>query len=331
MSSTSAAAIASGSPSASSPLHEPRSTGEVISDAVHALRAHFGILFSIAVPFCAVDLVVREVANSMLFGLTAGLTTGNFGVDALVAAAPRGFASLGFFIASFWVQQLLTGAVTVVGEDSFMGRVPSVRTSLLRVLERGAPLILTGTVFLVMSTIGVTVVGALPLAAAAAVSLATGIDPLIPIVAGLLVGVVLAVAAIIFVTLRFSLYAPLVVLEERSLFSALRRSQALTDGRGLPFLQTPRFRLSVMLLIALALSSVMQGLFVVPRLVVAVVTGWSPVDGALPGLAQLPLWFAVPFGLIEVLTNAVVMPLAALLVAFFVFDLRVRYEPDSVA
>ena len=296
-----------------------------------ALRSNFKLLFSIAVPFCAVDLVVREVANGMLFGMTAGLRTGDFNVDALIALAPRAFASLGFFIASFWVQQLLSGAVTVVGEDTFMGRAPSLRTSLLRVLDRGVPLLLTGTVFLLASTVGVTLVGALPMVVAAVVSLSTGIGPTLPVIAALLLGVVLAVVAIIFVTLRFSLYAPLVMLEERSMLSALRRSQALTDGRGLPFLQTPRFRLSVMLLIALALSSVLQGLFVVPRVVVAVFTGWTPVDGAPPGLAQLPIWFAVPFGLVEVVTNAVVMPVAALLVAFFVFDLRVRYEPDTVA
>ncbi len=310
-------------------LREPRSTGEVISDAVQTLRRHFGLLFSLAVPLCAIDLVVREVANSMLFGLSPLLTGGSFDVDAVLTVVPTVLASAGFFIASFWVQQLLTGAITVVGEDSFMGRTPSVAASLRRLLERGAPLILTGTVFLIMSTVGVAVVALTPLVVAGVVSVVAGFDPLIPVIGGCVLGMILAVAAIIFVTLRFSLYAPLVVVEGRSMFSALRRSQALTAPRGLPFLETPRFRLSVLLLIALALSSVMQGMFVVPRLVVSVVTGWSPVDGALPGLAQLPLWFAVPFGLLEVVTNAVVMPMAALLVAFFVFDLRVRYEPDA--
>jgi hypothetical protein len=100
----------------------------------------------------------------------------------------------------------------------------------------------------------------------------------------------------------------------------------LTASRGLPFAETPRFRLSVLFLIALAISSVLQSLFVVPRLVVAVLTGWSFSDGAFPGLAQLPLWFAVPFGLIEVVTNAAVIPLSGLLLALFMFDLRVRYE-----
>lgn len=327
MSSSPAAALAS-SP-ASPVLREPRSTGEVISDAVQTLRRHFGLLFSLAVPLCAIDLVVREVANSMLFGLSPLLTGGSFDVDAVLTVVPTVLASAGFFIASFWVQQLLTGAITVVGEDSFMGRTPSVAASLRRLLERGAPLILTGTVFLIMSTVGVAVVALTPLVVAGVVSVVAGFDPLIPVIGGCVLGMILAVAAIIFVTLRFSLYAPLVVVEGRSMFSALRRSQALTAPRGLPFLETPRFRLSVLLLIALALSSVMQGMFVVPRLVVSVVTGWSPVDGALPGLAQLPLWFAVPFGLLEVVTNAVVMPMAALLVAFFVFDLRVRYEPDA--
>jgi hypothetical protein len=34
----------------------------------------------------------------------------------------------------------------------------------------------------------------------------------------------------------------------------------------------------------------------------------------------------VPFGLIEVVTNAAVIPLSGLLLALFTLDLRVRYE-----
>ena len=49
--------------------HEPRTTGEVISDAVGVLRRSFPVIFSLAVPFCAVDLLLREVSQSFLVRL----------------------------------------------------------------------------------------------------------------------------------------------------------------------------------------------------------------------------------------------------------------------
>ena len=40
----------------------------------------------------------------------------------------------------------------------------------------------------------------------------------------------------------------------------------------------------------------------------------------------MPLWFIVPFGAIEVLANALVVPFTSLLMTLFYFDLRVRFE-----
>jgi len=216
------------------------------------------------------------------------------------------------------------GAVTVVGEQAFAGRPASAREALARMAARGGPLILTSLLF--MLVVGSATMGALllPTALAGLVALQMGLVwVLFP---GLGLGLLASLIIMLVLTLRWSLYAPTVVCEGRSMFSALARSSALTAPRGLPFFETPRFRLSVMLLIALGISSVLQSLFVVPRLVVAFITGWSFSDGGLPGLTHLPLWFGVPFGLIEVVTNAAVIPLSGVLLALFTFDLRVRYE-----
>jgi hypothetical protein len=164
--------------------------------------------------------------------------------------------------------------------------------------------------------------------AAAGVAFATE-QPLLVFV-GVALGVLLALIAFIVLTLRWSLYSVVVVTEGRSLWAALSRSSELTAPRGLPLGETPRFRLSVIFLIGLALAGVLQSLFVVPRLVIAIATGWSFSDGALPGLAALPVWFMVPFGLVEVVTNAAVLPFSAFLLCFFTLDLRVRYEGADV-
>ena len=45
----------------------PRTTGEILSDAVAMFRAHFRSFYLLALPFCAVDLFLREGA-AVLFG-----------------------------------------------------------------------------------------------------------------------------------------------------------------------------------------------------------------------------------------------------------------------
>lgn len=307
-------------------LREPRSTGEVISVAVRALRQHLGVIVAFTLPLCALDLLVREVASGLLFGLGAAAGAD---LDAIVAAAGRIAGACGLYLASFALQQLINGAVTAVADDDEHGRAVSTKAALLRLLDRGVPLLLTSVLFLVLGGLVVVVALALPLGVAAAAIVGLGIDPLLPSLFGGLGAVILAVIGLVVFTLRYALFSPVVVVEGRAGFAALSRSAALTASRGLGLLSSPRFRLSVVLLIALALSSILQGVFIGPRLVVAVIGGWTPLDGALPGLMQVPAWFAVPFGLVEVVTNAVVIPLAALLSTYFLFDLRVRYEPDA--
>ena len=305
--------------------HEPRTTGEVISDAVSVLRRHFPVVFSLAVPFCAVDVLLREVSQSFMAGLgPVLLKTGGASPEELLAALPDIGIVAGFLAAAFATQQVLMGAVTVVGEQAFAGRPASAREALARMAVRGGPLILTSLLFMLVlaGTTGLALL--VPTLLTGVVAVQTGFVPLIFV--GLGLGLLGSLVVLLVLTLRWSLYAPAVVCEGRSLFSAMARSSALTAPRGLPFFDTPRFRLSVLLLIALGISSVLQSLFVVPRLVVAFVTGWSFSNGGLPGLSHLPLWFGVPFGLIEVVTNAAVIPLSGLLLALFAFDLRVRYE-----
>ena len=328
MSASSAGAIAA--PDHVPVVHEPRTTGEIISDAVAVLRRSFGVVFSVAVPFCAADLLLREVAQTLLFRANGALSGGTPEVEQLLELVlPNFLAGFGFFGASFFVQQLLLGAVATVGEDAFSGRVPTSRHALERAAQRGGPLILTGLLFMVAAVGACMLALGLPTALAAVAAIQLGAPALVA--PGVILGVILSLSLLLVLTLRWSLYGPIVVSEGRWLFGALRRSAALTAPRGLPFFETPRFRLSVLFLIALGISSVLQSLFVAPRLIIAVVTGWSFTDGGMPGLAQLPLWFAVPFGLLEVITNAAVIPLSGLLMALFMFDLKVRYDDGDEA
>jgi hypothetical protein len=303
----------------------PRSTGEIITDAVDALRRSFLVAFSFCVPFCAVDLLLREVAQHLLLRVSAQLAdAGSPDWGLLQTLASSFLAAVGAGLGSFVVQQLLSTGVMGLGERLAAGQPVSVADAVRRAVDRGAAVVLTGVLFLLGALFVPAVTAAVPIGAGVVVALAVE-QPLLVLPAAIL-GALLALIAVIVVTLRWSLYAAVVVTEGLAGFAALRRSAALTAPRGLPFGETPRFRLSVLFLIGLALASTLQSLFLVPRLAIAALTGWSFADGALPGLAALPVWFMVPFGLLEVATNAAVLPFSAFLLCFFALDLRVRYE-----
>jgi hypothetical protein len=305
-------------------LAAPRSTGEVISDAMDALRRSFKVVFVLAVPFCAVDLVLREFGQALFAQVAtrAGAAGGDLSV--LVTGLTTLLASLGAALGAFIVQQLLSAGVIAVGTQLVGGDAPSVGRALRTIGERGAALVFTALLFmtLVFSLPIVFMTGSLGVS----IALSSAFEMPMLAFACIAVGIIIPLVGFIFMTLRWSLYSVVVVTEERSLWNALARSAELTASRGLPFIETPRFRLSVIFLIGLALSGVLQSLFVVPRLGISIAMGWSMADGALPGLATLPVWFMVPFGLVEVVTNAAVVPFSAFLLFFFTLDLRVRYE-----
>lgn len=303
---------------------QPQTTGEIITAAVAVLRRRLPLLFVLAVPLCGLDLVVREFALAPL----SSLSLKDLEVDRLLSQAPRFGLSMAMLAVSLALQQVLAGAVTAVADDDIAGRSSSVGDIVARVTRRLPTLLAAGALFLGALLLVSALALAVPFGAVVGLAAGFGIDPLLPTFGAMAVAVVGGGAAMLVLVLRWWLFGAVAVLEEHhGPLGTLARATALTAPRGLPFLETPRFRLSVLLLIALGLSSVLQTLFVGPRLVVALVTGWTPLDGALPGLTQLPLVFAVPFGLVEVVTNAVVLPLSAVLVALFAVDLKVRYEP----
>jgi hypothetical protein len=307
----------------------PRSTGEIITYAVDVLRQTFPIVVALSLPLCAVDLVLRELGQHLLL-LALGRVNDAATPDlALVLSLlPSLAAAIGAALGSFIVQQLLSTGVIAVGERVAADQSPTVRDAIARIGGRGAAVVLTGALFLIAALTLPGVAAAIPLVAGAVAALAFE-QPLWIALAGV-VGILAALLVVILVTLRWSLYGVIVATEDRWFVAALRRSAALTAARGLPLFETPRFRLSVLFLIGLALAGTLQSVFLVPRLVIAALTGWSFADGALPGLAAMPLWFMVPFGLLEVLTNAAILPFSALLLCFFTLDLRVRYEGDDL-
>lgn len=303
----------------------PRSAGEILSDAMAVLRRHFKALVFVALPFCAVDLLLREGGQSALQSLPTVLMQDpdRIDVDGLLRLGAAAAGGLGLIIGSAMVLQLLFAGLVALAGSAWHGQELLLGAALDAMARRGAALILTALLFMVV----VGVIGLVPVGLVAALAVVGG--PIAALAAGIVAAVVVVVAFIV-LTLRWGLYTQTVVLEGRLGPGAFARSAELMAGRGVPLFEGAKFRLSILLLIAFALSGTLQSLFAIPRLAVAAATGWSFVDG-MPPLASMPLWFIIPFGLLEVVTNALVMPFSSVLLTLFYFDLRVRYEALDLA
>jgi hypothetical protein len=302
-------------------LRTPRSIGELVSDAVALLRRRLAVLVAVSLPFCAAELLMREGSAFAQERLRATLGK-DVSLEGAVAALPLFGATLGLFLASLLVSQLLEAAVIRAAERDFWGRAPRIADAFAAVADRGAALVLTTLLFF-------AILAVVPLLPAPLLAVAALLQSPIAIGISAVAWGIFAVCAFIVLYLRFALYPQLVVLEGLAGPSALRRSRALMAGRGLPFLERPTVRLGLLLLVAFAVLIGLQSLFTVPRYLVGLTQGAD--GGGLPALASMPLWFIVPFGLLEVGLSAVIFPFAFVVTTLFYFDLRVRFEGFDVA
>lgn len=297
----------------------PRSTGEIISDAMAILRRHIKPFCLLSMPFCAAELILREAGQSTFQRIQQGLTgSSNMDMEHLVQTVVGAAGGLGMFLGSVVLTQLLSAALIASTKAAWDGAEPRADRALSAVGSRGAALLVTFVV-LTMQIVGLAVLACLAIGAAALA------EPLLGVGVGVLALIGLVVAFIL-LSLRWGLFAQTVVLEGLRGMRALARSSALTAGRGLPFTDSPKFRLSVLLLVTFAIAGTMQTLFTIPRLVMGFATRWSIGDAGLPPLASMPIWFIIPFAVLEVALNSVVNPFASILVTLFYLDLRVRYE-----
>ena len=299
----------------------PRSPGELMSDAMALLRRHFKALYLLALPFCAGEVVLREAGQSAFQVLRTRITQDPTHIDAdvLIQGLIAGAGGFGLLVGSLIVLQLLSaGVVNMAGVAWHGTRAPTLSDAFGAMATRGAALIATVLMFF-FAFLAVII---LPMVV---VGVAFALDYVVVAVLLGIAALAFMVVASVVITLRWGLMTQTVVLEQRTGPRALARSTELMAGRGLPFFEGAKFKLSLLFLITFAISGTLQSLFAVPRLVIAFASGWNIADG-MPPLASMPVWFIIPFGLLEVATNALLVPFSSALMTLFYYDLRVRYE-----
>jgi len=296
----------------------PRSTGEILSDGIGLLRARFRTFYLLALPFCAAELMLREGGSTVMQTARASMSDGAIDADVLLRVAASLSVGVGLIMVAFIVQVALSAGVVQLASDAWNNAPPTFASGLRTMTSRAAWLALTTLLFSFAFLIWMipslfAVVGAVVL-----FGLAAQIISMVLMLVWTLLGFVV-------LTLRWGLFTQTVVLEDKAGPSALGRSRELLAGRGMPFFQSARWRLSVLLLVSLAVSGTIQSTFGVPRIIYALTSGWDLTQG-LPPLLSMPLYFVVPLALIEVALNAIVVAFGPVLLTLFFYDLRVRYE-----
>jgi len=278
----------------------PSSLGEILDRTAQMYRSNFLLYFGIAAVSHAAVLVVKLLADLLLYShthantvrydritVTAGLSTGLFSILPIAIAM---------------------AAVMHAVARNYLGSTCTIREAYASVGRRWYRYIL---ILLAMDTYAVLPVGILAIIMVAA-------GTLLP--AGLTRGVVVAVAALMafagmffafWLLLRWALSIPAAVMEDLKVHRALKRSRMLTKGSiG---------RIFVMLLLVLAVMMVIQYAIQIPMFILL----WKS-----KGVLTLTAQIVASFG--TFLSGSFVLPIYSIALTLFYYDQRIRKEGYDV-
>lgn len=317
----------------------PLALGELVDRSALFWRAHLKPLFFLCLGFELVNYIFRKA-----FALTLERTNAllwqsmkqpqpepmsamdNYGTLAL--------ASTGVWLFLIWSYWLATLVITRYVVPIQLGQPARTTDGLRRGLHRlgsftgayllsqlwglgiGLLLVLPGTVLFGMGAfLGSRNPGS-----------GTALVGVLLIIGGALLGLLGALAALLWYFLRFALLAPVFAMEDLSAMEAFRRSGALISGRVAPGLMG-RVKVRAMILFT-AVSGILIAvtlIFGLPSLIVRMAYGHFT-DPSAAVTNPIPQALLVPMELFQVLGQALFTPLALVFSAMFYLDMRMRRE-----
>jgi hypothetical protein len=332
-------------------IFEPRRTSELFSDAVDIMRKHLKVMVLIALPFCTVELLVREYATILMRSLQTAVQN-EFTTFAQIFSLLVGpfIGAIMLLVFSRAIQQVLGGvlihkthqvsgagradlestefnplAATKSVPESTSSRIQrspdsqhSVASTILEVKHLIPRLIITDMIFGSFLFLAILIVPIALLIVAAFLQNETVI---------VLVGVfslVYMVIAFFVIWLRWALYSQAIVIEGKGPFASLRRSAQLMGPEGVSFLKSPKLRLSVLLLLYWGIAIPLQSVFFVPLSFLGTLAGQPWYDP--PPLTDVSMAWAIPIAGVQIITSTFLFPIVAILFTHFYYEMRVRYE-----
>jgi hypothetical protein len=304
----------------------PLATGELLDRAFLVVRRHFKQLFLVALAFQLVNFVLAEAWELLSlakfpllikpnFSLQGQPTTGEVGGQVLWACG----AILFFSGASIGVWQLAIASLSAPpGRQP--GSAPVNPGEVLGQLTKRLPRLLATLLLELWMLAFFTAMGAVP--GVLAVLVGARMNNLAGLVLGLggiVLGSLVALGVFLVVLLRYVLVPQVVVVEDLSGWAALARSSALMRGRsGQRFLELPKIRGSVLLLVIGLVSNAFVLVATIPRLALM----FASPDGINHPNSALSLFTK----LLSMLGESLATPFGLLVMVLFYLDLRVRRE-----
>lgn len=318
----------------------PRQTGEIFSDAVQLLREHLNTMILIALPFCCLELFVREYATILTFRIRQG--TGQefetFTQIFSMILIPL-LGSVILFLMSRTIQQVLAGVLIghthVVSGLALPERLrqnesnTDAQTQTKQATEHPIVSIKRGKHFwfrLIVTDVifGSFMIFAILIVPSALLMGALFLQSSAAIIGASVLSIIYIIVALLAIWLRWALYPQAIVLEDKGPLASLQRSAQLMGPANVTFSQSPKLRLSGLLLLYWFIAIPLQSVFFVPLSILGTLAGQAWYEP--PPLTEVSLVWAVPIALVQIATNSFLFPIIAIMSTHFYYDLRVRYE-----
>jgi hypothetical protein len=288
----------------------PLGLGEIIDRSVGLTVRHFRPLF-----LWMLLIQAPAVAASRLQLAGLGEVIAHLGDAAAAAESLKALSRTSAWVVAvaFLLQLLATATCALVVAPSLLGRAGGVAPSPARRATAIATAALASlAVFLVVPTAG-ALPGLVMLSRAR-----SGLE----VIAAVLLFAAGGTIALLFTVLRTLLVPAVAAVEGRPHLAALRRSFDLMRGSpGLPLVERPSLRASLLLLATFAIAIAVNVVVGVPRGVLGRLAGGSAL---LP--ASLPLWAELPLSAFEAAASAALQPFSLVAVVVLYFDRRARRE-----
>ena len=277
--------------------------GELLDRSIRLFREHFWLFFIIMFIPQGLFFVMRH-GVSLVFGISGegarGIGAG-FGVFTV-------FAFLVFVMVQFWAQGALIFAVS----ETYLGHSTSIKGSYNAIRKRLGQLLGTMILWGVLVFIWPALAGILS-AVLVPVLAAVGIRGAVLIVASVIAFIVTIWLALDLL-LNWVLVDKIVVLENMSWMSALRRSKELMNARTEPgFWRRPRNKAALIFLLGFVIAIGIHFLFHAPGLIFNL---FAP--GSLLGSTLM--------GLLNTISTSLATGYTAIAMILYYYDIRVRKE-----
>ncbi|MEV8627458.1 hypothetical protein [Streptomyces sp. NPDC051079] len=290
----------------------PLTMGEILDGAVTTMRRYWQTVLTISVTVAVIGQVADVLAQRYLVPAAPDVNADASPSEQLQQSADAMQSSLIGMGPAYLIMLVATlvcaALLTVVISRAVLGRPVTLGTAWQEARPRLLPL-LGLTLLVALMSAGIMFVGLLPgllLGGAGGVGLA-------------FLGGAAAFVTVIWLTIRFSLASPALMLERQGVFTSLKRSAKLVQGSW--------WRIFGITILTQLLIFLVAMIITIPFAAIAIGTSDGGFGGLMSGTTPENSWsFLIITGIGGVIVNAITYPISAGVTALLYVDQRIRRE-----